>query len=159
MFLSSLYFWFCISSLSYTRAYTLHCSAPCPFYFSWGPFQIWSQRPFLLFMVQRTLIFLIIKILFFGHKACGILVPWSRIKSAPPAVEVWNLNTGPPEKSLEIFNMHKDIPAHQGEHPHRLSAGVHLCLAPVLNKNRLFLCMHLPHPDLKKKEQQKNPHA
>ena len=35
---------------------------------------------------------------FFGHKACGILVPWSGINSAPPALEVEVLTTGPPGK-------------------------------------------------------------
>ena len=29
---------------------------------------------------------------FFGHQACGILVPWPGIKPSPPAVEAWRLN-------------------------------------------------------------------
>ena len=158
---SNLKWVFCVSFLSLLLVLyflpVLHKSIyPCPSYFSCGPFQIWSQRPFLFFMVQRTLIFLIVKILFFGHKACGILVPWSRIKSAPPAVEVWNLNTGPPEKSLEIFNMHKGIPPHQGEHPHPLSAGVHLCLAPVLNKNKQTISLHAPPTPWFKKNKKNN---
>ena len=47
-----------------------------------------------------------INITFFGggacRAACGILIPWPGIKPMPPyilALEAWDLNPGPPEKS------------------------------------------------------------
>ena len=36
---------------------------------------------------------IIILIFCFGHAACGILVTWPGIVPAPPALEVWNLNS------------------------------------------------------------------
>ena len=36
----------------------------------------------------------------FGHKACGILVPWPGIEPAPPALEGQVLTTGPAGKSF-----------------------------------------------------------
>ena len=39
---------------------------------------------------------------FFGHEACGILVPQPGIKPAPLAVKGEVLTTGPPGKSLSF---------------------------------------------------------
>ena len=39
---------------------------------------------------------------FFGHEACGILVPWPGIKLAHPALEGEIVTTGLPGKSLYL---------------------------------------------------------
>lgn len=40
---------------------------------------------------------------FFGPEVCGILAPWPGIEPAAPALKGKVLNTGPPEKSLQIL--------------------------------------------------------
>ena len=45
---------------------------------------------------------------FFGHEACGVLVPQPGIEPTPPALEGKVLTTGLPGKSLESF---KEIPS------------------------------------------------
>ena len=50
--------------------------------------------------------FKLLLLLFFfwpHHTACGILVPRPGIEPAPPALEAWSLNTGPPGKSLNKY--------------------------------------------------------
>ena len=40
---------------------------------------------------------------FFGHVACGILVPWPEIKPIPLALEAWSLTTVLPGKSQYLI--------------------------------------------------------
>ena len=40
---------------------------------------------------------------FFDHKACGFLVPQPGIKPVSPSLEAKVLTTGPPGKSLKLF--------------------------------------------------------
>ena len=49
---------------------------------------------------------------FFGHEACGILVPQPGVKPTPPALEGEVLTTGPPGKSpdLHFYSFHSSIP-------------------------------------------------
>ena len=59
----------------------------------------WGNRPCLkslLNILQYCFFFFFLQycfclmFLFFGHEACGILVPWSGIKPVPPALEAWS---------------------------------------------------------------------
>ena len=40
---------------------------------------------------------------FFGSKVCGILIPWLRIESAPPALEGEVLTAGLPGKCQKFY--------------------------------------------------------
>ena len=46
---------------------------------------------------------------FFGHEACGILVPQPGIEPAPPALEDEVLTTEPPGKSLQSSLYYNDL--------------------------------------------------
>ena len=37
---------------------------------------------------------------FFGHMACGILVPWPGVELTPPALQAWSQPLGPREVPL-----------------------------------------------------------
>ena len=45
-----------------------------------------------LLIILDCLVFLCLVLVFFGHTACGILVPQPRIKPVPPVVEAQSLN-------------------------------------------------------------------
>ena len=51
---------------------------------------------FKVFNESVTTLFLLFMFWFFGHEACGILVPQPRIQPAPPVLEGEVLATGPP---------------------------------------------------------------
>ena len=74
------------------------------FFFFWcGPF-----LKSLLNLLQYCLCF---AFFFFGHKACGILAPWSGIEPTPPTLEGEILTTVPPGKSYK-FSFRSQFPPH-----------------------------------------------
>ena len=63
------------------------------FFFMWAIFKV--------FIEFVTIMFLFCVLFFFGHEACGILVPQLGIQPISPFIEV--LTTEPPGKSLNIL--------------------------------------------------------
>ena len=55
---------------------------------------------FKVFVEFVPILLLFYVLIFWGCKACGILVPWPGIEPAPPALEDKALTTGPPGNSL-----------------------------------------------------------
>ena len=64
---------------------------------------------------------------FFGHVACGILVPQPGIEPTPPALEGGVLTTGPPGKSPEFSSLEAQWYSHVLKHQSFYTRIIDLC--------------------------------
>ena len=87
-------------------AICFHVQVKFAFIYFFKDVLIWTI--FKVFTEFVTLSLLFYVFWFFGHEACGILVPQPEIEPAPPALEGEVLTTGPPGKSpnLHFYQSH-----------------------------------------------------
>ena len=67
---------------------------------------------FKAFIEFATILFLFYVLFFFGHKACGILVPWMGTEPASSALEGKVLTTWPQSSVSNLFPLRKNL-SHQ----------------------------------------------
>ena len=53
--------------------------------------------------IEFVTILIVFYVLIFGHKTCGILIPWPGIESSLHALGGEVLTTGPPGKSIQQY--------------------------------------------------------